>query len=106
MADVIDDANERADVFLREAIAWRRAEPGVAPTGHCLNCAEAVEHLLRWCDADCRDDWEARNGRRDVPPEARRQAILPLVPNARPDTAPAYPTRPTNPDWEWNDEQE
>lgn len=27
-------------------------------TGYCLNCGEPLEKGKRWCDKDCRDDWE------------------------------------------------
>jgi hypothetical protein len=77
MADVIDDANERADVFLRESLAWRRQEATAEPTGACLNCEAPVTLPLRWCDGDCRDDWAARNRTRDIPPEQQRKSILP-----------------------------
>ena len=30
------------------------------PTGECLNCFEPLELGERWCNSDCRQDWELR----------------------------------------------
>jgi predicted nucleic acid-binding Zn ribbon protein len=27
-------------------------------TGHYLNCGEPLSEGRRWCDTDCRDDWQ------------------------------------------------
>ncbi|WP_119352928.1 hypothetical protein [Azohydromonas sediminis] len=35
-----------------------RAAAAPAPSGQCLWCGEPLRHPLRWCDVDCRDDWE------------------------------------------------
>ena len=51
------DQQLRIDVELRNR---RRYEP--QPTGECLNCGERLQDG-RWCDADCRHDWELRNAR-------------------------------------------
>ena len=38
----------------------------IEPTGNCLNCKEPLEIASgsepkpRWCDAECRDDWDKR----------------------------------------------
>jgi len=32
-------------------------------TGECLNCYEPVGLGMRWCDSDCRIDWEKRRGK-------------------------------------------
>lgn len=37
--------------------------PSAQATGRCLFCNKRVRKGLRWCDADCRDDWELRQGR-------------------------------------------
>lgn len=53
--DQIDRANEIAD--LERTIALRNAAataPAAEPIGACLNCGH------RWCDAECREDWEVR----------------------------------------------
>lgn len=31
------------------------------PTGFCLFCEEPVPENRRWCNADCRDDWQSEN---------------------------------------------
>jgi hypothetical protein len=38
--------------------------PSAVATGFCLECATPLSGGLRWCDADCRDDWQKRNPRR------------------------------------------
>lgn len=35
-----------------------RAQHGPHATGSCLACGAKVPKGRRWCDADCRDDWE------------------------------------------------
>lgn len=51
------DQQLRIDVALRTRL---RYEPQA--TGECLNCGERLQDG-RWCDADCRHDWELRNAR-------------------------------------------
>lgn len=58
MADIIDLGNEAAETFLRAALSTRE-ETGPRPNGRCHNCGEPLRGSLRWCDSDCRDDWEA-----------------------------------------------
>lgn len=63
VSDMIDDANDRAERDLQLAIRAARCSNGLdapEPTGHCLNCGERVEPAHRWCDDECRDDWQAR----------------------------------------------
>lgn len=67
MADIIDDANARAEHDLQRAIAAARGnfdEAVITATGYCHNCGEVVDGLARWCDGDCRDDWKRRQSRR------------------------------------------
>jgi hypothetical protein len=60
VADVADLAQVPIEVFERLALAARK--PAAPPaTGFCLNCAEPLPGGRRWCDADCRDDWEAHH---------------------------------------------
>lgn len=56
----MDEADIAAERLEREmdALLRRRAKSGPCPTGACLWCGEPLRHPLRWCDADCRDDWE------------------------------------------------
>lgn len=56
--DDIDLANQHADM-LRNIQIQQRKHPGPAPTGRCLWCEEVLEDKThRWCDQDCRDDYE------------------------------------------------
>lgn len=59
MADEIDIANDRAAMDLERALAAARGIPGPEATGCCLWCEEPVAEGRRWCNAACRDDWEA-----------------------------------------------
>lgn len=65
------DDSDKATEFetLRRAIALNtRKEEGPAPTGYCLNCGETIVPGHRWCDVDCRADWEARQrAKREAP---------------------------------------
>lgn len=58
MSDDIDKANETAERYLSAAIA-NRASDGPVPCGYCHFCGERIPYDQRWCDADCRDDWQA-----------------------------------------------
>lgn len=57
MSDVIDMANDRAERDLELALKSKRPA-GPDATGRCLWCNAPVPRGVRWCDADCRDDWE------------------------------------------------
>ena len=62
MSDMGDSGNDTADLFLHVAIQRKRTE-GPKAEGYCLNCFEPiVDDFRRWCDAECRDDWESMNG--------------------------------------------
>lgn len=59
--DQIDHANDLAEHEREIAIASASAAGPVAkPTGHCLNCSARLRKDRRWCNAECREDWEAR----------------------------------------------
>lgn len=55
--DEIDKANERAQELLEESLA-KRKEQGPPPCGFCCFCQAPVPKGHRWCDIDCRQDWE------------------------------------------------
>lgn len=62
--DIIDQANAQADLALSIALAAASDTTPIAePNGHCLNCGERVKKERRWCNAECREDWEARQCR-------------------------------------------
>lgn len=57
--DEADLGNEQAERNLALALAKARELPPTAhAVGACLFCFEPLARGMRWCDADCRDDWE------------------------------------------------
>tara|TARA_R110002050_G_scaffold45998_2_gene108413 strand:+ start:14565 stop:14768 length:204 start_codon:yes stop_codon:yes gene_type:complete len=55
MADNADDASEMAELHLSVELA--KVKPNLPPlTGHCFYCHNLTTD--RFCDADCRDDYE------------------------------------------------
>ena len=62
--DVIDKAQHAEEVTQSDALARVRlaANDLPKPTGVCLNCGvRLADKKARWCDLDCRDDWEFWN---------------------------------------------
>lgn len=59
MSDEIDKAQEM-DGFLRQIAIMQsvNTQPVANFTGFCFHCEEPVSYPRRWCNADCRDDWE------------------------------------------------
>lgn len=62
MADFADIAAEREQIDTERAIAAARARHSLEPVacGRCHNCEASVPQGATFCDADCRDDWQAR----------------------------------------------
>lgn len=59
MSDNIDHAVELNDFMLKAQLTQRRDEPVIiGGKGYCLYCDEPVLGNRRWCDAQCRDDWQ------------------------------------------------
>lgn len=58
MADILDQAMAVEELHRNLALQHRRQGPAIAETGFCLNCEAPVPAGHRWCDADCRDDWQ------------------------------------------------
>ena len=62
MSDEIDMASDKEqamrDAAIKNASMFKSK---LKPCGKCLNCGEEVGSELRFCDADCRDDFEFRN---------------------------------------------
>lgn len=56
--DIYDRATEREEQDRDRAMQYRRPTGPVA-TGQCLACEHPLPAGQRWCDAECRDDWEA-----------------------------------------------
>ena len=62
MADNADDASEMAELHLSVELA--KVKPNLPPlTGHCFYCHSPITD--RFCDADCRDDYD-RDQRRTL----------------------------------------
>ena len=59
MPDLFDHLAE-VEAIYRKAQLSQRKPTGPSATGFCLNCEEPLEDGHRWCDADCRDDFEKR----------------------------------------------
>lgn len=59
MPDDNDRASEYEQLARAAAIQSSRKPPGPAPTGCCLYCGERLPSPMRWCDAECRDEWQA-----------------------------------------------
>lgn len=65
--DIVDKSQDAEDAFFRAALTAKRPE-GPPPTGFCYYCGEPLTNRQRrFCDADCRDDYER---------EQRRNATL------------------------------
>lgn len=62
MSDVCDRAADEEERDRQEALRKQAARNAAmpAPCGFCFNCDELVAAGLRFCDADCRDDFARR----------------------------------------------
>ena len=59
--DIVDQAQDAEALFMdlaRKAIAL--AAPVLPANGVCYNCRAPLDPGLRFCDADCRDDYGVR----------------------------------------------
>ncbi len=70
-ADPIDMAAHEQQLALDAALkaALSKQQPTLKAVGTCYNCGEVFgddEQTLRFCDEDCRDDYEHRMARRRV----------------------------------------
>lgn len=61
--DDLDRAEERSSQDLALALTVRKPE-GPQATGSCLYCEEPT--TLRWCSAECRDQWTEETNRRNM----------------------------------------
>lgn len=55
--DDADRADRETERNLASALRLRRPA-GPQATGACNFCGEFLPEALRWCDIDCREDWE------------------------------------------------
>lgn len=61
--DDIDRAQQREQMDREAAIAAAANASSVPPLpacGECYNCQSSVPEGVRFCDADCRTDWDSR----------------------------------------------
>ena len=58
MPDELDLASDREELARASALVTSRKAAGPTPTGRCLYCGERLPAPMRWCDADCRNEWE------------------------------------------------
>jgi len=62
VADVIDQGNERAEQFLEHALVEASKKAfALPPKGRCYNCERPLGGSAKFCDPDCRDDFQRRN---------------------------------------------
>lgn len=59
--DEVDKAQEREQEIRDHALSQR--EPVLLVIEMCYNCKTPLPRPLRFCDAECRDDWEYRKHR-------------------------------------------
>jgi hypothetical protein len=63
MTDIFDQATDQEEKAREVALAEVRSrKPSLVLTGFCHNCDEMVRTGMYFCDVDCRDDWQKRNG--------------------------------------------
>lgn len=64
--DEADKASVLEELWRDNAIAHRHKHIRLlVATGFCHNCREPLNNTTqRFCDADCRDDWEKRETKR------------------------------------------
>ncbi len=58
--DQVDRATERESEILSDAIGEVRRHTALKYTGCCHNCGDITGGGRRFCDVDCRDDYEKR----------------------------------------------
>jgi hypothetical protein len=58
MADLADITQDREEAQAPAMIAASKKPVGPAATGFCHCCEAPVPEGHRWCDVECRADWE------------------------------------------------
>jgi hypothetical protein len=60
--DIADVAQQNEEITQRVNLEQsRRYTADAVATGQCLNCEEPLPAGMRWCGAECRDDWQRDN---------------------------------------------
>lgn len=66
--DDVDKAQHEIEAIVTSKMEALKPHRDAEPTGECLWCGEPLPDGRRWCDADCRDHWEAEfKARRNFP---------------------------------------
>ena len=60
MADEVDKTADRDELEAPARIAASRKPSGPLANGSCHWCGERIPEPMRWCDADCRNEWQER----------------------------------------------
>ncbi|GHT90510.1 hypothetical protein FACS1894101_3060 [Betaproteobacteria bacterium] len=61
MADIADMTQERIErlALCQQRFGQAKQKPAAPEaTGYCLNCGDPIADMRRWCDSECRDEWE------------------------------------------------
>ena len=58
MIDEVDRANEQIEKGIEDTLKNINTTIPKNVTGRCLSCGLDVEDERRWCNADCRDNYE------------------------------------------------
>lgn len=58
MSDDVDRTQERLELEEKIRKQYQAVQPQIKATGRCLYCGEKLPEGKRWCDADCREDFE------------------------------------------------
>jgi hypothetical protein len=61
--DAADAAQRDSEAIERLSERFRAHEPEAKETGYCLTCGAPLPKGRRWCDAECRDEWEREQKR-------------------------------------------
>lgn len=64
MDEIDRDAEFEEKILAKRIEAAATVKPEAEAHGKCLNCGTRLRSKTRrWCDEDCRDDWQFRQAR-------------------------------------------
>lgn len=66
MNDIVDQANDHIEREMNSLLAARRVID-LPPCGSCYNCCEDIEPGRKFCDIECREDFDRRARREKRP---------------------------------------
>ncbi|MFC5475759.1 hypothetical protein [Paraherbaspirillum soli] len=58
MSDIADRSDQIIGIEVATSLAMVRKAQDIAPDGHCCFCDEPLPHPARFCNVDCRDDYD------------------------------------------------